>query len=79
MPNNSRSSSSTVASGVTSRGLTPGAADRDHQVDSADDGGVERVADLHLVGGDHHDPVHQETALTEQLGDQRSAVILLSP
>ena len=37
-----------------------GAADRDHQVDSADDGGVQRVADLHLVGGHHDDTVDDE-------------------
>ena len=56
----------------------PGAADRHHQVHSADDGGVQRVADLHLVGGDDDDTVDDEARLIEQFGDQRTAVVLLA-
>ncbi len=56
----------------------PGAADRHHQVDSADDGRVQRVADLHLVGGHHNDAVDDEARLIEQLGDQWTAVVLLA-
>ena len=54
----------------------PGAADRHHQVDSADDRRVQRVADLDLVGGHHDDTVDDEARLIEQLGDQRTAVVL---
>ena len=44
----------------------PGAADRHHQVNSADNGRVQRVADLHLVGGHHHDAVDDKPRLIEQ-------------
>ncbi len=37
-----------------------GAADRHHQIDSTDDRRVQRVADLHLVGGHHDDTVDDE-------------------
>ena len=55
-----------------------GAADRHHQVHSPDDGGVQRVADLHLVGGDGDHAVDDEPGLGEQLGDQRPAVVLVA-
>ena len=54
------------------------ATDRHHQVHSPDHRGVERVADLHLVGGDHDHAVDHEPRLTEQFGDQRTAVVLLA-
>ncbi len=60
-----------VASGVTSRGRTPTAADGDHQVDATDDGGVQRVPDLDLVGRDRDRRVDVEAGLGEQLADQR--------
>jgi len=49
---------------------------RHDEVHPADHGGVQRVADLHLVGGHHHDTVDDETGLTEKLGHQRTAVVL---
>ena len=55
-----------------------GAADRDHQVDTADDRRVQRIADLDLVGGHHDDTVDDEARLTEQFGDQRPVVVLLA-
>ena len=53
------------------------AAHRHHQVDAADHRGVERIADLDLVGGHHDHAVDDEPRLTEQFGDQRTAVVLL--
>ena len=77
IPSSSRSRMARVASGVTSRGCHTGAADRHHQVHTADHRRVERVADLDLVGGHHHDAVDHEPRLGEQFGDQRPAVVLL--
>ena len=77
IPRTKRSRMSSVASGVTSRGRDPGAAHRDDQVHSADHRGVERVADLHFIGGDGHHAVDDEPGFGEQLGDQRAAVVLV--
>ena len=77
MPSSSRSNMSRVASGVTSR-VTPVPPTDTTVVDSADDRRVQRVADLHLVGGHHHDTVDDEPRLAKQLGDQWAAVILFA-
>ena len=61
---------------MTSRGVTPVPPTEIDQIDAADDGGVQRVADLDLVGRDDHDPVDDEAGLAEQFGDHRTAVVL---
>src|SRR6201999_2331582 len=54
-------------------------ADRHHQVHPTDHRGVERVADLDLVSGHRDHAVDHESRLGQQLGDQRTAVVLLVP
>ena len=51
--------------------------DRDDQVDPADHGGVQRVADLDFVSGDRDDTVDDESRLGQQFGYQRTAMVLV--
>ena len=57
-------------------GRHAGAADGDDEVDAADDRGVERVADLHLVGRHRDDGVDDEACLVQQLCHQGSDGVL---
>src|SRR3981189_391472 len=61
MPRRSRYRGGRVGSGGRARGV----------------GGCQGVADVHLIGGDPHDPVDDEAGFAEKFGDQRSAVIFL--
>jgi hypothetical protein len=47
-------------------------------LDTADDRGVECIADLHLVGGHHDHTVDDESRLVEQFRHQRTAVVLFA-
>ena len=62
---------------MTSRGVTPVPPNRDHQVHPTDHRGVQRVPDLHLVSRDRHYTVDDEARLGQQLGHQRTAVVLV--